>query len=136
MRGSRKPSPNEFASQNIVVKLVVPRGGVTGTSFAERSFRDYAKKAASADYDDFVARMTAAFASMVAALAISADEVAQDIYGAASDGTDRLRYHHRRGCQRLHQGAARAARPGLCRCHALTLRNEEMSRVARRREAD
>ncbi len=82
----------EFASQNIVVKLVEPHGGVTGTSFSERAARDQATDLSLSDYDDFVTRANAAFASMVAARVMSADEVAQAVYDAATDGTDRLRY--------------------------------------------
>lgn len=82
----------ELASQNITVKLVEPHGGVTSTNFTERSAQSLAKDASLTDYDDFVARTGAAFARMTAARTMSADEVAQVIYGAATDGTDRLRY--------------------------------------------
>jgi NAD(P)-dependent dehydrogenase (short-subunit alcohol dehydrogenase family) len=82
----------ELASQNIVVKLVEPHGGVTTTRFSERAARDDAGNTSLTDYDNFVARTKAAFASMTAARTTKADEVAQVIYDAATDGTGRLRY--------------------------------------------
>ena len=44
------------------------------------------------DYNDFVERISAVFASMQAARKTTADDVARVIYGAATDGTSRLRY--------------------------------------------
>jgi NAD(P)-dependent dehydrogenase (short-subunit alcohol dehydrogenase family) len=82
----------ELASQNIVVKIVEPHGGVTGTSFNERSARDQAKDPSLKDYDEFVQRTNEAFARMSAARMLSAEAVAKVIYGAATDGTDQLRY--------------------------------------------
>jgi NAD(P)-dependent dehydrogenase (short-subunit alcohol dehydrogenase family) len=82
----------ELASQNIVVKLVVPHGGVTSTSFSERQANDRAVDSSLVDYDDFVAHTNEAFARMTAARTMNADEVGQVIYSAATDGTDRLRY--------------------------------------------
>jgi NAD(P)-dependent dehydrogenase (short-subunit alcohol dehydrogenase family) len=82
----------ELASQNIIVKLVVPHGGVTGTSFSETSAKSRDGVPIIPDYADFVARMRDAFAKMIAARTISADEVAHVIYEASTDGTDRLRY--------------------------------------------
>lgn len=93
----------ELASQNIAVKLVIPHGGVTGTAFNDRAADADAGGAGAgggdvgsggdlADYADFVARTHAAFGRMKAASAISANEVAQLIYSALTDGSDRLRY--------------------------------------------
>ena len=82
----------ELASQNIIVKLVEPHGGVTGTGFSERAAPRPAKDPSLTDYDGFVARTNAAFARMTAARATSAEDVARVIHGAATDGTDRLRY--------------------------------------------
>ena len=82
----------ELASQNIVVKLVVPHGGGSGTGFSERSAEKSAKDASLTEYDDFVARANEAFARMTAARTIGAEDVAQVIHKAAADGTDRLRY--------------------------------------------
>jgi NAD(P)-dependent dehydrogenase (short-subunit alcohol dehydrogenase family) len=82
----------ELASQNIAVRLVEPHGGVTGTRFAERSLGAFAKDPSLTDYDAFVANTNEAFARMVAASTISADEVAQVIYDATTDVSGRLRY--------------------------------------------
>lgn len=82
----------ELASQGVAVKLVIPHGGVSSTSFGERSGREYAGHAAIADYEAFVAATKRAFDGMRAARMMTADEVAQVIFQAASDGTDRLRY--------------------------------------------
>jgi NAD(P)-dependent dehydrogenase (short-subunit alcohol dehydrogenase family) len=82
----------ELASQNIIVKIVEPSGGVTGTNFPERVGREGAKLEAPMDYADYIARTNAVFSRMQAARKISADEVAEVIYGAATDGANRLRY--------------------------------------------
>ncbi len=82
----------ELASQNIAVKLVEPSGGVTHTAFSERMAAEHALLAAHPDYDAFIARTGAAFAGMRAARKVSAEEVAQVIYEAATDGKNRLRY--------------------------------------------
>jgi NAD(P)-dependent dehydrogenase (short-subunit alcohol dehydrogenase family) len=82
----------ELASQNVGVKLVIPHGGVTDTSFNERFAADAATDASLSDYDDFVARTHEAYAKMVAARSQSAADIAQVIFQAATDGTDRLRY--------------------------------------------
>jgi short-subunit dehydrogenase len=82
----------ELASQNIVVKIVEPHGGVAATSFNERSSRDQAKDPSLKDYDEFVQRTSDAFARMSAARMLGAEDVARVIYGAATDGTDQLRY--------------------------------------------
>ncbi len=82
----------ELASQNIVIKIVEPSGGVTSTNFSERMGKEQAEGASLADYEGFVANTNAIFASMRAGRKTSAEEVAQVIYDAATDGTNRLRY--------------------------------------------
>jgi short-subunit dehydrogenase len=82
----------ELASQNIAVKLVIPHGGVSSTNFSERSAQDRATDASLTEYDGFVKRTSEAFAGMAAARTKSSDDVAEVIYEAATDGTDRLRY--------------------------------------------
>jgi len=82
----------ELASQNIVVKLVIPHGGVTATRFSERQAQDRAMDPSLTDYDDFVARTNEAFARMTAARTMSSEDIAKVIYDAATDGTERLRY--------------------------------------------
>ncbi len=82
----------ELASQNIAVKLVVPHGGVTSTSFNARTAAVSASDAALTDYDDFVANTAKAFAAMTSASNMSSDDVAKVIYGAVTDGRNQLRY--------------------------------------------
>jgi len=83
----------ELASQHIAVKLVIPHGGVTGTNFNATSAQATALPAPElASYDAFIANTQAAYAKMAAASAISAQDVAQLIHTALTDGTDQLRY--------------------------------------------
>ncbi|KAK0465608.1 short-chain alcohol dehydrogenase [Desarmillaria tabescens] len=63
----------ELASQNIFVKSVIPHGDAP-------SYADYAMKTMKA------------YERMSAARTISSDNVADVIYAAATDGTDKLRY--------------------------------------------
>jgi NAD(P)-dependent dehydrogenase (short-subunit alcohol dehydrogenase family) len=82
----------ELASQNIGVKIVEPSGGVTSTHFSERMGAEVAGNESVRDYDEFISRTNASFAGMRVARKTNAEEVAQVIYGAATDGTNRLRY--------------------------------------------
>ena len=92
LEGFSEAQAYELASQNIVVKLVEPHGGVTSTSFNERAAKDQSKDRALKDYDEFEQRTSEAFGRMSAARMLSAEDVAKVIYGAATDGTDQLRY--------------------------------------------
>jgi NAD(P)-dependent dehydrogenase (short-subunit alcohol dehydrogenase family) len=82
----------ELGSQNIGVKLVVPHGGVSSTSFGARSAAEYTQDASLADYDAFVANTNVIFDRMRGGRMMSADDVAQVIHQAATDGTSQLRY--------------------------------------------
>jgi len=82
----------ELASQNIIVKLIEPSGGVSSTHFGKRVNAERAQTVSLSDYDDFIARANAAYSGMAAKRMATADEIAQVIYGAATDGTNRLRY--------------------------------------------
>lgn len=82
----------ELASQNIIVKLVEPSGGVSGTHFGNRMIAERAETATPADYNEFIAHTGTVFAGMASRRMITTDEVAQVIYDAATDGTNRLRY--------------------------------------------
>jgi NAD(P)-dependent dehydrogenase (short-subunit alcohol dehydrogenase family) len=81
----------ELASQNIIVKIVEP-GGVISTNFGKRSGEEAAHNDALADYDKFVAGANAVFASLRTQRKASEEDVAKVIFGAATDGTDQLRY--------------------------------------------
>jgi len=82
----------ELAPLGIAVKVVEP-GGVTSTSFGQRS-ADEAKAAARLpDYDAFVAAAEKVFAGLRASRGnATSEEVAEVIFEAATDGSDRLRY--------------------------------------------
>ncbi|MCB0213210.1 MAG: SDR family oxidoreductase [Anaerolineae bacterium] len=82
----------ELASQNILVKLIEPHGGVSSTNFGTRSVSDMALDPSLTDYNAFVSRTNATFAAMVAGRMVSADDVGQIIWEAVTDGTDQLRY--------------------------------------------
>lgn len=82
----------ELASQGIAVKLVIPHGGVTSTRFGERSGQEFSQNEKIGDYDAFVEHANEAFGTMRAAQMMSSDDVADVIYDAVTDGTDRLRY--------------------------------------------
>lgn len=82
----------ELGSLGIGVKLVDPHGGVTGTQFIARADAGLPDLNGLEDYRPFIERSRAAFAKMAAASSISAHDVAEVIYGAATDGSDRLRY--------------------------------------------
>ncbi|UVF19803.1 SDR family oxidoreductase [Microvirga terrae] len=82
----------ELASLGIAVKVVEP-GGVTSTRFGERSGGEAARAAVPADYEPFVTAAQEVFAGLRAARAdATSDEVAEVIWTAATDGSDRLRY--------------------------------------------
>jgi NAD(P)-dependent dehydrogenase (short-subunit alcohol dehydrogenase family) len=87
----------ELASQNIGVKIVEPHGGVSSTRFSERSASEYLtddslKDDLLKDYGPFVARTNEIFNGLRQARMMSADDVAQVIYAATTDGTTQLRY--------------------------------------------
>jgi short-subunit dehydrogenase len=82
----------ELASQNIVLKLIEPHGGVTATNFNARVAEDSGDVRAIADYDQFKADMREAYSRTAAASSISSRDVALEIYKAATDGSRRLRY--------------------------------------------
>jgi short-subunit dehydrogenase len=84
----------ELASQNLVTKLVVPHGGITQTAFLARTGQEMPRGSEEVEkaYDEFNKKTAAAFGRMVAGSVTSSDEVAQTIFEAATDGTDRLRY--------------------------------------------
>jgi len=81
----------ELDPLGIGVKLVSPIGGVSATAFQGRMAQEFAGEAPD-DYGPFLENSGRAFASMVADRMMSADDVAEVVHGAATDGTDRLRY--------------------------------------------
>jgi NAD(P)-dependent dehydrogenase (short-subunit alcohol dehydrogenase family) len=81
----------ELSSQNIIVKIVEP-GGVLSTGFGKRMAAERSQISSPKDYDEFVAGANKVFDGLRAARLATSEEVAQVIFEAASDGTDRLRY--------------------------------------------
>lgn len=82
----------ELLPLGILVKIVEPHGGVNATRFNERAVASNAVDPTLNDYGAFITRSTEAFSQMAAARLIDAADVAEVVYGAATDGTDRLRY--------------------------------------------
>jgi NAD(P)-dependent dehydrogenase (short-subunit alcohol dehydrogenase family) len=81
----------ELLSQGIVVKIVEP-GGVVSTEFGARSASEATQAMPPEDYAAFTAGTAKVFEGLRAARLATSDDVAQVIYEAATDGSDRLRY--------------------------------------------
>lgn len=80
----------ELAALNIRVKIIEPGG--TTTNFSKVTQEQFAYNHELADYDAFTEAAGKLFAGMIAQRLVTADEVADVIYTAATDGTDTLRY--------------------------------------------
>ncbi|HZZ18140.1 MAG TPA: SDR family oxidoreductase [Opitutaceae bacterium] len=81
----------ELSSQNITVKIIEP-GGVVSTGFGKRTGAEASKNAAIPDYEAFVGRTEAVFASLRGSRVATEDDVAKVILAAATDGLPQLRY--------------------------------------------
>ena len=82
----------ELAALGIAVKIIEP-GGVPGTGFNGRTGAEAVAIAPIADYDGFLLEAEKVFVGLLDnAAGTTAAEVAEVIYAAATDGTDRLRY--------------------------------------------
>lgn len=82
----------ELAALGITVKLVEP-GGVTSTSFGERSGAEFGQAQSMPDYEPFLKAADTLFAGLRAArAAATSEDVAEVIFTAATDGSDQLRY--------------------------------------------
>ncbi|KQV36347.1 SDR family oxidoreductase [Rhizobium sp. Root1204] len=82
----------ELSALGIGVKIVEP-GGVLETKFGERSGQEFTSTSTPADYDAFVAGAGAIFEGLRKSRGLAtSEEVAEVIFGAATDGTDQLRY--------------------------------------------
>ena len=75
-----------------VVKLIEPSGGVSSTDFGKRVNAERSQTHSLADYANFIACTNAAYSKIAAQRMATAEEIAQVIYDAATDGTNRLRY--------------------------------------------
>ena len=80
----------ELSSVGITVKIIEPGG--TETNFSKVTRDEFAHNADLTDYDAFIEAANKFFAGMVAARLVTAEDVAETIYAAATDGTSTLRY--------------------------------------------
>lgn len=82
---------HELATQGIAVKLVEP-GFVKDTNFVSTILSTMPKTPAPKSYDLYVDQITQMFTEAYPMEPATEAQVASAIYGAASDGSDRLRY--------------------------------------------
>ncbi len=80
----------ELSSLNILVKIIEPGG--TETNFGKVTQEQFAHDPSLTDYDTFTEAAGNMFASLIAARLVTAENVADVIYTAATDGTSTLRY--------------------------------------------
>lgn len=80
----------ELASLNIGVKIIEPGG--TTTNFTKVSREKAAVNKSLAEYDDFLSATGKLFENMIDMGLVSAEDVANVIYEATTDGKDTLRY--------------------------------------------
>lgn len=81
----------ELASQNIGVKIIEP-GGVVSTDFGKRSGQEAAQNHPPPSYASFVSGATDLFQNLRSTRTATEQDVADVIYAAATDGSNRLRY--------------------------------------------
>ncbi|KIJ46387.1 hypothetical protein M422DRAFT_249980, partial [Sphaerobolus stellatus SS14] len=83
----------ELASQNILIKNVVPYSGISSTKFVQNGkFVVPNEPEHTKAYGEFFAKTTARYGGMATAKNVDAADVAEVAYQAATDGTNRLRY--------------------------------------------
>jgi NAD(P)-dependent dehydrogenase (short-subunit alcohol dehydrogenase family) len=80
----------ELASQNIKVKIIEP--GNISTNFEQTTKSNFAIDPALTDYSEYLKQMDAVFKAIYSGGSSSAKNVAETIFEAATDGSDRLRY--------------------------------------------
>lgn len=76
----------ELLSQNIFVKSVIPHGGVSSTSFLDRTGSEMPASNDLKDYDEFLNKTGESYKKMVGGIAISSEDVAKKILEAVQDG--------------------------------------------------
>lgn len=89
---------HELASQNIIAKLYQPGGIIS--PFHQRSAQETTGNSQLSDYDPFINNVNNAMEKMGEGAA-TLEQVAQDIFVAATDNTDRLRYCSPYGVEEL-----------------------------------
>ena len=80
----------ELSALNIGVKIIEPGG--TQTNFSNVSFEKFGEKLHLEDYDGFLTASGKLFSSLSGMQLATAEEVADVIFEAVTDGTDTLRY--------------------------------------------
>ncbi|MVM34804.1 SDR family NAD(P)-dependent oxidoreductase [Spirosoma sp. HMF4905] len=80
----------ELSALNIIVKIIEPGG--TSTNFGKVTQEQFAYNPELTDYDEFTKAAGKLFEGLIAQRLATADEVADVIYTAATDGTNTLRY--------------------------------------------
>jgi len=80
----------ELASQNIKVKIIEP--GNIATNFEQTTKSNFATDEKLIDYSDYLEKMDEVFAAIYSGGGSSADDVAAEIFKAATDETNILRY--------------------------------------------
>ena len=81
----------ELAALGISVKLIEP-GGVLNTPFDRAALARMAKRTPPAQYEPFLHALAKNMEVMREAAKATADDVAEAVFAAATDGTNRLRY--------------------------------------------
>lgn len=81
----------EVAPQNIMIKLIEP-GGVPTTKFLQKTAEIGNVNKNPPAYDGFLEKSERFFGQMISHASAQASDVAAEIYQAATDGTDQLRY--------------------------------------------
>ena len=82
----------ELAAVGITVKIIQPSGGITSTKFTDRTAKEATPLTPPPDYAPFVDATRKTFAKMLTAAKTDTPDVAEVIFTAATDGTDKLRY--------------------------------------------
>lgn len=82
----------ELSAVGIAVKIIQPSGGITSTKFGDRTAREATPLTPPADYATFVDATRKTFARMMTAAKTDTPDVAEVIFTAATDGTDKLHY--------------------------------------------
>jgi len=82
----------ELEAVNIRVKMIVPHGGVSDTRFGTRAIGSLAPNQSLDAYTDFERRTATQYAKLAMSTTTLAKDVAQIIYGAVTDGTDKFRH--------------------------------------------
>lgn len=93
LEGFTESLSHELGPLGIFVKSIIPHSGVSATAFGERAQAASAADPTLAhDYDSLLQKTTAAYAKMFSNITTSSEDVAEVVYAAATDGTDKLRY--------------------------------------------